>query len=479
MYYRLFTAYDVVQYILLIPVHKRITTDGNDATGTAFRSSIMIGMFVSLFSTCWSMLTSLFTSLIKMMLFLVLFFSFCSYMGWIRRFLWFWIETQLSEIWNGAEVTIGSLEVHLVQGTITAHNAVIHTPQRKEWKWESPLIARVGKVYAEWNMWSIAYQMLYEGKDPPIVDLYSIHLSDIQVFVERQQHVFNVYLLDPTVVLPDPSEIVKEDAPGVPATGDDPDTSITVEQEDDDAEHQAQELVNQLFTAVKQIGRKGGWKGAWRAQKESLTQKLRQLQSSNKKTESMKEGVKVITKVGKAVAKTTNTYTQKNNPMTPQYRDLDNPSPTLYCRVGRVLLHHIRVFTRQDGRWNKPIILKEITIRPAELCPPMSSVDEQGHAALYQPLEKLVEVVWKRVLTEMAKSQTGRLLSTAMGEVLGIAMTSMQEAPGEARQAGITATASGATTVSATTTSAVVGAGSSQHRSTAPPTILEYRPENK
>lgn len=445
----------------------------------------MIRMLLSLFVTCWSMLTRMFTSLIRFMLFLVLFYSFCSYMGWIRRFLWFWIETQLSEIWNGAEVTIGSLEVNLVQGKLIAHNAVVHTPHRKEWKWESPLIARVGKVYVEWNMFSIAYQMIYELKDPPIVDLYSLHLSDIQVFAERQQHIFNVYLLDPAIVLPDPSEIVKEEVrrSSVTANGGTTasDASIAVEQDEDDTEQQAQEIVNQLFIAVKQIGRKGGWKGAWRAQKQSLTQKLRQLQSTNKKTEYMQESVKVITKVGKVVAKTTNTYIDKN-PLVPQYRELENPLPTVYCRVGRVLLHNVRVFTRQDGKWNKPIVLKEITIRPAELCPPMSSVDEQGHAALYQPIEKLVEVAWKRVLTEMAKSQTGRLLNTAMGEVLGMAMTTMQDP--EWHSSTTTTVAASATSnttvasVAAATTTTVAVDQRNSHRSTAPPTILEYRPKS-
>ena len=102
-------------------------------------------------------------------------------------------------------------------------------------------------------------------------------------------------------------------------------------------------------------------------------------------------------------------------------------------------------------QWNKPIVLKEIVIRAAELCPPMSSLDEKGHPAIYQPIEKLVEVVWKRVLTEMAKSQTGRLLTTAMGEVLGIAITSIENN-------------------SANTTNSV--------QPNTLTTVLEYRPEN-
>lgn len=376
-------------------------------------------------------------------------------MGWIRRLLWFLIEGKLSEIFNNADVTIGSLEINLVEGRLVATNAVIHTPFQQEWKWESPLIARVGRVYVEWNMWSIAYQLWYLGIDPPIADIYTIHLQDIQVFVERQQHVFNVYLLDPAILLPNPAEIVKPDCNPHPRTPDQspvPDQSRAAaeqdmereEEQDIHAEQQAQELVNQLFSAVKTIGKKGGWKGAWRAQKESLTSKLRHLQSVTKKTEYMQEGVKVISKVGKAVAKTS------NMPTVPQRREREKDDPPLYCRIGRVILRDIRVFTRQEMQWNKPIVLKEIIVRAAELCPPMSSLDDKGHPALYQPIDKLVEVVWKRVLTTMAKSQTGRLLNTAMGEVLGIAMTSIENN---------------------TTTSSPV-------QSTVTSTVLEYRPDS-
>ena len=343
-------------------------------------------------------------------------------MGWIRRLIWFLIENKLSEVLNNAEVTVGSIEINIVEGRLIATNVVIHTPHQKDWKWESPLIARVGRVYVEWNMWNIGYQLWWLWIDPPIADIYTIHLSDVQVFVERQQHVFNLYLIDPTVVLPNPAEIVKPDAhvpitaqasSASPSSGDRQHDEET-EEDDAHAEEQAQKLVNQLLSAVKTIGRKGGW----RAQKDSLTSKLKELQSVTKKTEYMQEGAKVITKVGKVVAKTS------SMPTVPERRERDQPP--FYCRIGRIILKDVRVFTRQDAKWNKPIILKEIVIRAAELCPPMSSLDDKGLPAIYQPIEKLVEVVWKRVLTEMAKSQTGRLLSTAMGEFLGIAITTME-----------------------------------------------------
>lgn len=386
-------------------------------------------MAISIVSSLWSLLMSVFATLVNGMLFLTLFYSFCSYMGWIRRFAWFLIELKLSEAWNDATVTVGSLELNLVKGTLLATNGVVHTPQREAWKWESPCIARIGKIEVTWDMFGAAYQFLYLWRDPPIVDFYAIHLSDIQVFVERQQHVFNVYLLDPTLVLPDPSEFVKQQqqqhedgsstvpsaVPNVESNASEESSSRAL---DDEAEQQAQKLVHQLVSAVKAI-EKGGWKGAWRKQATKLTQKLRDLQSVTSKAEYMQEGVKVITKVGKVVAKNA---TSGGLP-TPGRRESE--IPPFYCRIGRVVLKSVRVFTRQDNKWNRPIVLKEIIVRAAELCPPMSSLDEDGYPAIYQPIEKCAEVVWKRVLTEMAKSQTGRLLNTAMGEVLGIAMTNM------------------------------------------------------
>jgi hypothetical protein len=73
---------------------------------------------------------------------------------------------------------------------------------------------------------------------------------------------------------------------------------------------------------------------------------------------------------------------------------------------------------RGKASWNKPITLKQIVIRSVELCPPVSVKDEEGLPALYQPIDALIDVVWKRILAEVAKTNSGHLFQTAMGEVL-------------------------------------------------------------
>jgi hypothetical protein len=72
------------------------------------------------------------------------------------------------------------------------------------------------------------------------------------------------------------------------------------------------------------------------------------------------------------------------------------------------------------------LYIQQVVLRASELCPPKSLVergvegddDDTEYPAIYQPLDKVAQVVLKRLLAEMAKSNTGRLLETAMGEVL-------------------------------------------------------------
>mmetsp|Transcript_11415 Transcript_11415/g.16753 ORF Transcript_11415/g.16753 Transcript_11415/m.16753 type:complete len:414 (+) Transcript_11415:220-1461(+) len=382
----------------------------------------------------WNILVLIFSSMVQTMLGLILLFSMCSYMGWVHRFIWWFIETKLSEAWNDATVTIGSFEFQWFPGHIIVYNAVIHTPRQEEWNWSSPIIARVGKVELEWNMSDVLYQLIRftiqnpastlfticfprHSKfviKPPTVDCYTVQISDVQVFVERRQQILNVYLLDPSLILPDPKTIALQ--PGGEETGNietigSDGTSTTTNtistHEELEAEQQAQELMTQLLEAMGNTKKKDAWK-------EVITQKLRELQGQ-KTTVSLQEGVKVITKMGQAVAKSTQV-------MMPIRRDetIINEDEVIYCRIGRVRLRHIRIFTRGSGTWKSSGAISQLLVRASELCPPMSSFEDGSLPALYQPLDKLVDVVFKRVLTELAKSR--QLLDTAMGELLGFAV---------------------------------------------------------
>jgi len=80
----------------------------------------------------------------------------------------------------------------------------------------------------------------------------------------------------------------------------------------------------------------------------------------------------------------------------------------------------------KSGSWNKPIFIESMVLRPSELCPPMSMTDDDNLPAIFQSVDKIVEVVWRRLLAEIAKSNTGRLFSTAMGEVLSVMVSNPQ-----------------------------------------------------
>ena len=51
-------------------------------------------------------------------------------------------EKELSKATNKCKVTVGSCEFNLITGVFEARNIVVHTPNRSEWQWESPLIGR-------------------------------------------------------------------------------------------------------------------------------------------------------------------------------------------------------------------------------------------------------------------------------------------------------------------------------------------------
>ena len=44
------------------------------------------------------------------------------------------------------------------------------------------------------------------------------------------------------------------------------------------------------------------------------------------------------------------------------------------------------------GGWNSPIFIQSLVVRAAELCPPMSLKDGDGLPAIYQGVDKIVEL---------------------------------------------------------------------------------------
>jgi hypothetical protein len=485
----------------------------------------MIFWFISALVNAW---TRIFWSILQGLLcgsFLLTLTYFCGW--WDRGILWV-SETQATKLLNDTPVTVGSLRLdwtHLLCGQVTIHasNIILHMPKRDQWQWSSPVLARIGSAQVECNLPITLFNLFVRGIELPI-ELYTVRVSDVQVFVERQQNIFNFYLLDRQMILPDPELMLRKSklkqqpsklqqqeegdlddesfsaeelvqptslesgesgnispdhpqdiihhSPPLPIIDPSPaveSTSASAASNTEDKE-QAQQLVQEMLQAVKTLGRaaqKGSLQGAIQQQGHHLADKLR---IGYKGKETLQKSVKVMQHVSQVAVESL--QKQKLEQWVPERTPSRGPPPPK-GRVGCILLSEIRIFTRDswittpggsgggggkpttttskmeaasstsqnmnndsnananatsttttsDG-WNKPILIHQVLVRSSELCPPMSLKDENGLPAVYQPLDKVAEVVSRRIVAEMAKSNTGRLFSAAMGEVVGLMKTS-------------------------------------------------------
>ena len=457
-------------------------------------------------------------SLFSGLLYLSLAVALGHYFGWIERWIWCILEKEARKIVNGAKITMGSFRLDwssILQGKIIAEvsNVVLHTPQRHLWGWESPLIARVGKAKVEVNApVTIIHEIFFRMKLP--LEIYSVYVADVQVFVERHDQVINVYLCDPAAVLPTPpylnvqspasqtSEKRKGSVDWTKSKSSDGEPDVdTVHVDDEDKivssdsasstegeqkhKEQAEKLVKDMLHAVQSLGRAaqtGSLHTAVRQHGIEIAEILRDgLSTRHRNTSELEQGVALMEQVGKVAVESLKTpkliLPQRN--VKP-----GGPQPPM-ARVGRILLKDIRVFTKdswiqmsQDsknnskatkyiedtgafggveddedgfmlkkGKWNKPIFIESLVVRASELCPPMSMKDQEDVElpAMYQRIDKIIEIVWRRLLAEMAKSNGGRLFSTALGEVLSFIQSNPQQAQRNSRSTGTTPKGSTAT----------------------------------
>jgi len=378
--------------------------------------------------------------------------SLCHYFGWIERWIWWKLEDEASKVLNRAKVTVGSFRLNfdeILQGKLTVFisNAIIHTPHREEWGWESPLVARIGKAKVECNAPITILHLVLFKKDLP-VELYTVILADVQVFVERYESVFNVYLMDPCCVLPPaPYEHGREVLATDTSKAEDvsvseaPTTSFISTKEDDRHHEEAQKLVDDVLGSVETLGRaarRGTFSQTVRQQGLELADRIREglgkeSRSNAEKKQQLAHGVSVLRTAGKVAVMSLQSTPQLILPE----RVASGKKPPPLCRVGRIVLKDLRIFTRnnwiqlQDDDaapsnkvgWNKPIFVEMMAVRASEMCPPMSLTDAEDLPAVYQTIDKAVEIVWRRLLTEIAKSNTGKLFSTALFEVLDLMKT--------------------------------------------------------
>ena len=405
------------------------------------------------------------------MVYISFLFSLCWYFGWVERWIWWKMESEISLVLNRIKVTIGSFELdfsEVWQGTLkaTISNLILHTPHRQEWGWSSPVVARVGHAKVEVNAIITIFHLVFLKKEVPL-ELYSIVLSDVQFFIERHEHVFNVYLLDGACILPPPPfpngkpNIESSEAAAnelTSSTSDDKtessssleaeDSSLpspnndnheTVTDQDGKRQEKAQKLVNQMVQSVESLGRAAKCGSLSKVIKQhglELADQIRQGLTQNgigDAKQKLEEGVNVLRTAGEVAVNSLNSTSAL---VMPERRVVLNPKPLPLCRVGRVCVDDFRIFTKDSwiqlqpdedqniniskSGWNKPIYIPNMAIRAAEMCPPMSAKDEDDLPAIYQTLDKFLEILWRRLLTEVAKSNAGRLFSAAWFETLNM-----------------------------------------------------------
>ena len=410
-----------------------------------------------------------FQYLVERLLGLALFLWIAYALGWFHRFVRWIAEREATKLLNGTVVTLGSLQTNLIRGQAWASNVVIHAPHQEAWQWEAPVLARIGKVYVEANVIQCLFFLWFYQQEIPL-ELYTVHLSDIQVFVERKHNQYNFFLLDPHVISPDlptsdarqsleqrsatgimplvgqgvpgsdpsvssnraiQSSSVKEDVPSTPQ-------HLNPTDNNNNSNDKAQQVVDEMLTAVRRAAQDGDHGAFWTHYRHTLTDQLKQLTQSRKsKSQAMQEGVHLIQQVTGRITKTAASAQQV---VKPARRRLPGDERPVFGRVGRVLLQDMHIFLRENNsnsnssnltensnrsfHWNTPIRIQRVVIRASEFCPPLSALDDaDGRPALYQPLDECLEVVWKRVLAEMAKSNTGRFFQTAIGEAADVFFT--------------------------------------------------------
>lgn len=377
---------------------------------------------------------------------------------------------------------------------------IIHNKNREGWEWDSPCLARVGRIEVTLNFASVI-QLPKIGRilNHTFFDVYTVLVEDVQVFVEKRKNIFNFHLLDASLDIPDHALIMEEynkltkrkqelGGPNEEGLGLSKSISLDREEERGDSvgvreegtlirerEEKANKIVEKLVGAVSRIGQaanEGGSKGLQSAlmnQKNGLVQNLKQLHTQKSRTDSITEGkdwkgkkehgVSVMRELGKVVEK--NVTDIKN-----QVAFLQKPPgkkqgwesrPADDIRVGSILLREARIFNKdillakggngddvanatsaivlkQNSRrlkggkvedtsnrqlgWARPIVIFELAITGAELCPPMSTrCSTTGLPVVGISIDRLVDIILKRIMAEVAKSNTGRLFQTAFDDV--------------------------------------------------------------
>lgn len=463
------------------------------ATGTVPIVQSIIQPFISALSLFLLRTTFILTAII----------SFLHQSGALRRYALKFTENELSKNLNGALITVSDAQIDLWRGKVIAQDLIIHNKESYDWAWESPCLARIGRIEATLNFTSVI-QLPYIGRilNHTFFDIYTVLVEDCQVFVEKRKNIFNFHLLDPSLDIPDAELIMdeynnmkKRNNEDVACQQDDNvsseeqlNTSTGMdnnrEEERGDRigaredsvpiratqEDEANKIVEKLVGAVSKIGKaanEGGSKGLQSmliSEKSGLVDNFKQLHKQKSLVGSMsssegrreawhvkkEKGVSVMRELGKVVEK--NVTDLKNQvaflQKPPEKKEGWESGRPDYIRIGSLLLREARVFTKDVlvakkgsssgmgdevvsepskkgaanidtmSGWAKPIAIIELAVTGAELCPPMSARDPHtGMPVVGVTIDRLVDILLKRGLAEVARSNPGRVMQTAFGDI--------------------------------------------------------------
>jgi len=417
--------------------------------------------------------------------------------GALRRYAIKFAEEEVSKQMNGALVTLSDAQVDLWRGKVVVHDFIIHNKDRNAWKWDSPCLARVGRIEASLNFASVI-QLPFIGRilNHNFFDIYTVLVEDVQVFVEKRRNIFNFHLLDASLDIPDHvpimaeynkrkvrealSESVKNNNYADVMDATKPQGLDTEEQRGDAAsgrdvvsplrekEDEANKIIEKLVGTVSNLGKaagEGGSKGlksALISHKDSWVKNLKELHSKspaspfarggsdcNEDWARQKNKVKSLgNALGKVVEQNVSDikhqigFLQKPPP---KKEGWSSPSPE-YIRVGSLMLREGRIFTkevlvgkveettiespekggidRHISGWSRPIVIFELALTSAEMSPSMSARDPNtGLPVVGIPIDRFMDIIFKKTMAEVAKYNTGRLFQTAFGDVFSFVDT--------------------------------------------------------
>jgi hypothetical protein len=455
-------------------------------------------------------------------------------LGYIHRILWYISEREATKLLNGTLVTCSTIQFDLFRGKVCITNCIVHAPQQHIWDWEAPIFARIGKIYVEVNIIACLFSLWFLWEELPL-DLYTIALSDIQVFIERKHNIYNFLLLDPHVVVPIPATTTSattteqqyshqkvespvdadmcSTTPNLDCHNADKDND-GLDDTYDDNEKKAQEVVEQIVQSVRHATTvavqqndqnnpssnknpvhalldqyrhllsnqlKSLTQQEVKKEKNSVTTTASGSTSSSTSKMMLQEGVNFIKHVTANIAEKT---VQVQQVIVPERRSIPGDEKIVYGRIGRLLITDMRIFVREQNyvsttttaaatptnnepniaAWNAPIIIPKVAFRANEFCPPLTAkefkkrkkpqqqysdeitkkdcenatmttdddedvttaslwYDPVDMPALYQSMDVYVDIIWKRILAEIAKSNTNQFFQTAMGEVMHLFTT--------------------------------------------------------